>query len=287
MTDAKFEHITPHVYWMSPTDPDRPSLCAVVGADKTIMLDAGASIANTQLFLDKLAATGANPPSYVALTHWHWDHIFGLPALNMPIIAHQDTVTETRLLKTYKWSNTALDERVAAGVEITSCANDIKLELPEPRHIEIIIPDIVMTDKLTINLGGVTCHIQHVGGDHAHDSCVMYIPEDKVLFLGDCLYDAIYTPTRYLTAEKALPLLDIVLSFDAEYYSQGHDPEVRSRAEIELLAEQMRYASQLVDKYQGDEVQALAIATQEERLDEDTEEFIMLFSVGYKLNITN
>ncbi len=283
MSNLTLQQITPHVYWMNPDDPDRPSLAAVVGTTKTVMLDAGASVAHTQIFLDALKAEGVRLPDYVVLTHWHWDHIFGLPALNMPIMAHQLTVQEMYRLKGYDWSDAALDERLKTGEEIEMCAQDIKLELPEPRQVDIMIPDIVFQNSLALNLGDMTCHVQHVGGDHAEDSCVIHVVEDQFLFLGDALYDAIYTPVRHLTKAKMLPLLAKILSFKAQYFVQGHDPEVRTRDYIETLAEQMRYASQLIDQFQGDKVQALALAKQDGRLDEDMEDFIEVFAAGFAM----
>ena len=73
--------ISPHVYWLPPGPPDRPALCAVVGSDHTLLLDSGSSPSHVRLLLDGLAAAGAPPPRYVALTHWHWDHVFGAAEL--------------------------------------------------------------------------------------------------------------------------------------------------------------------------------------------------------------
>lgn len=43
MTKGTLSQISDHVYCMAPAKPDRPSLCAVVGTNDTLMLDAGAS----------------------------------------------------------------------------------------------------------------------------------------------------------------------------------------------------------------------------------------------------
>jgi glyoxylase-like metal-dependent hydrolase (beta-lactamase superfamily II) len=80
--------VTPYVYWLPPADPDRPSVCIVVGSRSTLMLDGSASPAHAQLFLDELAAYGIAPPRFVARTHRHWDHIFCTAHLNIPVIAH-------------------------------------------------------------------------------------------------------------------------------------------------------------------------------------------------------
>ena len=67
------EQISEHVWWLPPGPPDRPSLCAVVGARWTLALDAGSSRAHTREFLDGLPAR----PAAVAYTHSHWDNVFG------------------------------------------------------------------------------------------------------------------------------------------------------------------------------------------------------------------
>jgi glyoxylase-like metal-dependent hydrolase (beta-lactamase superfamily II) len=146
--------------------------------------------------------------------------------------------------------------------------------------VSIAQPEIVFTDALDVQLGDVTCHIRHVGGDHADDSCVMHVLPDRVLFLGDCLYDAIYTPTWRYTAARLFPLLDAVLGFEADHFIQGHADVVLSRAEMESMAEKMRYAGRLVERIGGDERAVFDAARAERPLDEDTEYFLSAFIAG-------
>ncbi|MEZ4667207.1 MAG: MBL fold metallo-hydrolase [Anaerolineae bacterium] len=284
MTTSTLTQISDHVYWMPPGQPDRPSLCAVVGSQFTLMLDAGASAAHARLFLDVLRQAGVPAPAYVALTHWHWDHVFGAAEIGVPLIAHQATAGQLAVLAGYDWSNAALDQRVITGEEITMCAEDIKVELPEPRHIRIIPPSLIFTESLELNLGDVTCSITHVGGDHAADSCIMYIAPDKVLFLGDCLYEAIYTPRRHYTMQRLFPLLDKVLSYDAQHFVEGHTPTVLTRGEIEAMAAKMRLAGTLVEQNgeNKDAILQLAEAQTGHPPDDDLKDFIVSFIAGYE-----
>ncbi len=278
MPDLPFSRLTDHVYWMAPGAPDRPSLCAVVGSAYTLMLDAGASPAHTQSFLNALAAHGLAAPRYVALTHWHWDHVFGVATLGIPVIASRSTADQLATLAAYDWSDAALDQRVASGEEIQFCADNIKLELPAPRDVQIAVPDVIMDRSLDFQLGGVTCHIQVVGGDHAADSCVMVVEPDQLVFLGDCLYDAIYTPQRYYTAARLFPLLDTILGFNAEWYVEGHAPTVMKRADMETMAGRMRLAGSLVERLGADEAAILAELPQPP--DEDTVDFVRALIAG-------
>jgi glyoxylase-like metal-dependent hydrolase (beta-lactamase superfamily II) len=278
MPETTLTQISDHVYWMSPGKPDRPSLCAVVGTQYTLLLDAGASVAHTRLFLDALASAGVPRPRYVALTHWHWDHVFGAAAPGLPIMAHAATAAQLNVLATYDWSDAALDQRVGSGEEIVFCAGNIKLELPEPRSVQIITPDIIFHDSLEIRLGNVTCYLQHVGGDHAADSCVAYSAPDRVLFLGDCLYDAIYAPTRHYTIQRLFPLLDKLRAFNAEQYIEGHNPAVMTRTEFITMMDKMRTVGMLVEQIGPDESAVLAQLGQP--VDEDTAYFVRAFIAG-------
>ncbi len=283
MPETTLMRVSDHVYWMSPGQPDRPSLGAVIGSEFTLMLDGGASAAHTRLFLNALSEAGIPAPQYVALTHWHWDHVFGAAAVKAPVIAHQLTANQLAVLARWDWGNPALDARVRSGQEIALCADNIKIELPEPRRIHIAAPRIVFTTGLEVHPGeDVTCAIQHVGGDHAADSCIIHILPDRVVFLGDCLYEAIYAPARHYTAQNLFPLLDKVLSLDADTYIEGHTDTLLSRSELEAMAAKMRLAGTLVEQIGPDESAVLAAvqAHTGQPPDEDTLDFVRAFIAG-------
>ena len=265
MTDLTM--ITEHVYWMPPGPPDRPSLCAVVGDRRTLMLDAGSSRAHLREFLDTLSAEGAARPSAVVYTHSDWDHVFGGAELGAPVIAHVMTAEQLVQLAELDWSDEGLDQRVAAGQASAQHAANVKEELPSPRSVEVAPADILFQDGLDIELGGVSVRVRHVGGNHSADSSVMYVEPDRVLFLGDCLYGS---SAGVLTAEVAFPLHDAILGFDAQIYVEGHHESVLSRSEMESLIEKMRVAEKAVR-----EGSAIGVH------DEDTEYFVQAFRAGH------
>jgi glyoxylase-like metal-dependent hydrolase (beta-lactamase superfamily II) len=258
--------ITEHIYWMPPRPPDRPSVCAVVGDRRTLMLDAGSSQAHTRAFLNALRAEGAARPSALVYTHSHWDHVLGGAELGGQVIAHASTAEQLIELAARDWSDEGLDQRVADSHASHEHAANVKEELPSPRAVEVAPADIVFQDGLDIALGGVSVRVRHVGGDHSAESCVMYVEPDRVLFLGDCLCDS---AAGALTAELALPLLDAILEFDAECYVEGHSDSVYSRPEFESLIEKMRLAEKAVRE--GTTITAP---------DEDTKDFLRAFRQG-------
>lgn len=252
MTDLV--HLTEHVYWLPPDGrTDRPSLAAVAGADATLLLDVGNSPAHTRRMLAALAEAGLRSPRYAVVSHWHWDHTFGASALgDVAYFAHRATAAELRLQAGYDWSRAALDRRVEVGLELAFCRDMLAAEYADTSAVDIRLPDVVFDGSLAFDLGGVSVAVAHIGGDHASDSCLMHVPQDRLLFCGDALYDAIYAPQRHYTLRRLLPLLDRVLAYDATCYLQGHHEEAVDRAELAAWANDLRAIGQAVTAHNGD-----------------------------------
>lgn len=258
--------IAQHVYWMPPGPPDRPSICAVVGDRRTVMLDAGSSAAHTRAFLADLAVESDTRPSAVVYTHSHWDHVLGGVEVGGLVIAHARTAEQLLALAERDWSDEGLDRRVADGLASPQHAACVKAELPSPRLVEVAPADIVFHHRIEIDLGGVTLSVRHVGGDHSADASVICVEPDGVLFLGDCLSAS---PEGVLTSASAFRLRDLILGFAAEHYIEGHHEAVSSRSEMEKLLEKMQSAEEAAREGQTIEP-----------ADEDTDYFFAAFRAG-------
>jgi glyoxylase-like metal-dependent hydrolase (beta-lactamase superfamily II) len=203
-----------------------------VGQRATLMVDAGNSPAHVELFLGELTRLGLAQPSYVVLTHWHWDHIFGVSAFEVPLFAYEETGQVMAEMVHLDWSDEALDRRVAEGSEIEFCRDMIKVEWPDRTNLRLKVPDVTFASQLDFNLGGVRCQVKHVGGDHASDASIVYVPEDKIVFLSDCLYEDLHHGPRNYTTQKLFPLIDELVRYNADYYIWGHHPEPMPNPEM-------------------------------------------------------
>ncbi|USK51910.1 MBL fold metallo-hydrolase [Bacillus sp. CMF12] len=270
------------------SETDRPILGAVVGDRMTLMIDAGNSKAHAQLFLRELEKQRIPSPRMVVLTHWHWDHIFGLPSLDIPSVASSLTKAEMEKLIPFRWTDDALDERVKSGVEIEFCASAIKKEYGKDRSIKIKLPDITFENKLEIDLGGVTCQLQQVGGDHSPDSVVVYIKEEKILFLGDAIYANLYASKWNYTADRVLQLMDALDQFEADTYILSHGTAI-SKSEYQEEAALLRKAAQLTKEFEGqmEEMKNAYQSYVNRELNDNELEMIQYFANGYELQKTS
>lgn len=277
------QHLSKHIAYLPPVqETDRPVLAAVTGNKKTLIIDAGNSVRHAQLFKDELLRNDISG-NFLVLTHSHWDHVFGLENIRIPVICQEKTYTNIKDMQRLSWEDHALDQRVEEGTEIPFCADAIKLEHGMNREITFPLPDIIFEKTMTIDLGNITCIIEHVGGDHATDSCIIYVLEEKTLFLGDCLYANLYAEKWNYTAEQASLLIKKIEAYDAETYILSHHDKPCTRLEMEAELKLMKECARAVTEHRGNRAlmeQELAKELKRD-LTEDELETIGFFVNGY------
>ncbi len=164
MISNQLRKLSSKVYYLPPGKNDRPVLGIIIGSNASLIVDAGNSPAHAKKFLKIIESElpHITPIKYVVITHWHWDHHFGLVELDeITSIAHQKTVEELKILNTYRWEDSALQERQHDGVEIPFNIDNIKGEFPSSnRHIEIAIPKLSFKQSLVIDLGDIQVNLR-------------------------------------------------------------------------------------------------------------------------------
>lgn len=184
-------------------ETDRPLLAAIQGTRQTVLMDAGNSSAHARAFQRLLAAEHIHPDGLV-LTHHHWDHTFGVAAFDIPVMAHVNTRRHLAAMQTWSWSDDALAERVEQRRQTAFTAANIQKEWGDDRNVVLRLPTVTYTDELTLDLGDTTCVLIHPTVDHADDCTLLYVPEERTLFLGDAFYADTMTWTYSLAGASAL-----------------------------------------------------------------------------------
>jgi glyoxylase-like metal-dependent hydrolase (beta-lactamase superfamily II) len=186
------------------------------------MIDAGNSPAHLSSFLEDCHRYGLIDPDYIILTHWHWDHVFGCAETTIPIICTNLTQQKLIEMHQWKWDDTSMRNRLITGEDIEFCDLNMRIEYQDCLKIKVKTADIIFNHELSINCGDITCIIKHVTNDHSPDSCVVFVPEEKVLFLGDIISPDYHHGTPHYTKEKFYPLWKELIAYDFEYAIHGH-----------------------------------------------------------------
>jgi glyoxylase-like metal-dependent hydrolase (beta-lactamase superfamily II) len=242
--------LTPHISWSSPDSVrDRPILGAVIGSRATLLIEGGASPKHAQEFLAALGELNPAPVRFAALTHYHWDHVFGCSALGVPVIAQRGTAQVMTAMARLDWRDAALDARVERGEERPVLADHIKVEMTdaERRVLTITPPDLIFDGEVELDLGDLHARVIHVGGDHTPDSSIIFIPEERTVFLGDCLYNGAFGADGwYYTPRNLFPLLDRLQALDADHYLLAHEEAPMTREDLAREAGTMRRIGEAV-----------------------------------------
>ena len=158
---------------------DRPCLGYIRGDNWSVAVDAGHSDAHVDEFYDALKKEQLPLPELTVITHWHWDHSFGMHRVNGLCIANSRT---NRHLKEYA-------AKIAAEGEETFLSLDpsIRKEYEGGRPVVIVPADIEFNQTLRLDPGGLSVCLSTSVSPHTDDTTLVYIPEEKFLFVGDCI----------------------------------------------------------------------------------------------------
>ena len=209
-----FERLTEHVY-VRPFEEytDRPNIGLVIGEKYNLLYDAGNSAANVEQLKRELAEQGLPMPDFVVISHWHWDHTFGMHAWGVPVIAGRLTNEHLKEVMSWSWDDAAMEERVACRKDIAFCNEMIRREYPDRSKICVTAADIVFEDRLTVDLGGgISCELIHSQGPHAEDSVICHVPSDRFAFLGDSNGKDLYENPWEFDPEREESVMEAILA---------------------------------------------------------------------------
>lgn len=201
-------------YYPHQPETDRPMLVYLKGGRITLAVDAGNSAAHVDEFYQSLEAEGFKKPDVTVITHWHWDHTFGMHRIHGLSIAH----CKTNAFLEREKARLSDDAYLQFLKKDDECLNR---EYDENREIVIALPDIQFRNELTLNLGGMTARVFHAESPHSEDTVLIYVPEEKILFLGDSTSEDFYND-GYMDRGKLNSLIKLIESHDCDYCILSH-----------------------------------------------------------------
>lgn len=242
------EKITDRIYYMKNSDEtDRPVLGLVIGDDFCLIVDAGNSPKHANEFKIEIDKICLPPVKFLVLTHHHWDHTFGLNEWDSITIANNKTSNYLNMYRGIKYDDESLELAKGKGVINDFSIKCIKAEITDRENFSPKNVNLSFDGEMKIDLGGVTCEIRQIVSPHTDDSTIIYIPEEKTLFLGDCIYGRTIQGSSHFDANLLFPMIQIIEEYDAEYYICSHE-SVCSREEIVSYWEQLNISYSIANK---------------------------------------
>lgn len=202
------------IYVHSQTDPlagpvDGNSV-VVVGDDGAMVVDTHINPAVTRAVIARIRSLVDVPVTHVVNTHWHDDHTNGnheyrkaFPGLK--IISHQSTLKslhdewepmEEQRRAAYPLADVGQLRAAAAALEpedpVTAVgyrvyAGYVEALRPELAAMTLEYPDTVLSDSLTVALGGRDVEVRWLGRGNTDGDVIVWLPREKVVITGDIL----------------------------------------------------------------------------------------------------
>ena len=204
----------------------------IVTDEGVVVIDALGSPPLAAEMLAEIRRITPQPVRTVIVTHYHADHIYGLQtfkAAGAEVLAHARA-------DDYLHSETAR-LRLQYSREALSPAVD--------QDTRLLPPDRRLTGPMTLTLGGLHFEIHHAGPAHTPEDLVIWLPERRVLFVGDLVFRGRIPFVGTADSGAWLKALDRLLAYDAQVIVSGHGAaSTDPRSDLQLTRDYLLHLRQ-------------------------------------------
>lgn len=234
------------IYYLSNEDDrDRPTLGLVCGDQFSLIIDAGNSTQHAKDFLLEIEKLHVPPVKYLVLTHAHWDHLLGMNEFDATVIVNSQTNELLKKWQSYTFDDHSLQEYVDTNQISAKCMEIIQTEIPDRDSFQLHPPAVIFENTLTIDLGNKVCILERIRSTHTDDSTIIYIPDEKVIFLGDAPYGTTTNSLFHIKQSLLLPMIEDIKRYDAAFFLLGHE-SICDLHEMTIYWEELTAAGQAV-----------------------------------------
>jgi glyoxylase-like metal-dependent hydrolase (beta-lactamase superfamily II) len=162
-------------------------------------------------------APGLPPLTTVFITHAHWDHVGG----------HSYFRGLNPRPKFYGRGNYQEEfEKEFNGPEVFG--KQFFGERFNPKDVLSYKPDITIDKRTDLTIGGSKFELIPARGGETHDAMLIYLPDEKVMFMGDVIMPYLGAPfIEEGDLQGLFDAIDVVVTRNARHLLHGHEPLTR------------------------------------------------------------
>jgi glyoxylase-like metal-dependent hydrolase (beta-lactamase superfamily II) len=163
-------------------------------------------------------APGLPPLTTVFITHAHWDHVGG----------HSYFRSLSSHPKFYGRANYQEEfAREFNGPDVFG--KEFFGERFNTEDVRSYKPDIAIDKRTDLNIGGTKFELIPVHGGETHDAMLIYLADEKVMFMGDVIMPYLGAPfVQEGDLEGLFDATDVIVSRSPQYLLHGHEPLTRN-----------------------------------------------------------
>jgi cyclase len=227
---------------------------AVLSREGVLVFDTNGTPSAAAAVLAQIRLLTDRPVRWVVNSHWHWDHWYGTETYqqafpDVRIVAHEKTRQmmmgpalefnrpglETQL-PAYLAS---LEKRAATDPSLKAVLEEDRFFLEQKSRVRHTFPNVTFSDRLNIELGERHIEVRHAGRAVTPGDAFVYLPNEKILLLGDLIVNPItFALSSYPT--EWLRTLEQIDALDATTIVTGHGAPLHDKTLLRTTAEVFR-----------------------------------------------
>lgn len=177
----------------------------VVGRRDIVAIDSCATRGRTERFRAAIAGVADLPVTRLVNTHHHGDHTYGNALFDATVIGHENCRTE------------ALNDRAREE------AGALWSPTPDWGDLPVDPPSVTFSHSLTLHVDDLRMELIHPGTPaHTRGDVVCWLPEQRVLFTGDLVFNGGTPLVMQGSVTGSLEVLRFLRGFHAEIFVPGH-----------------------------------------------------------------
>lgn len=232
--------------------------------DQVVVFDTFLNIDAAQDLYNAATTITGKKVSKVVISHYHSDHLIGLPIFeDAEIIStpftREKSLTEIRadiqeIQETPEEEIQKLIDQSKNGEtekERLNAANSLKfyLNIRHPK-VKSIIPTTTVSGKMVIYGRDLTVELWNIGCAHSPEDLIAYFPDQHIAFMGDLLFANRDPWLGSGDPTKLIAFLEDFKKNEIDYYISGHG-EIGTQSEVDLEIRYVQELIQLVNQYRS------------------------------------
>ncbi|MEH7382137.1 MBL fold metallo-hydrolase [Bacillus sp. JJ1533] len=174
---------------------------------------------------------------YLINSHYHGDHVFGNQAfLDATIVS--TTITKQCFIERNKMQDLEIERKemeeylgslrnkirenhdVVINSSLTNQFNEMSKVLDDLMKLKPVLPNLLFEEKLIIEGSDRKIMLHCLGGGHSPSDTYMFLPNEKIAFMGDLLTENLHVPIH--NPEEFYFILEKVKEMDIHTFVPGH-----------------------------------------------------------------
>jgi len=209
---------------------------AVTSRDGVLVFDTNGTPAAASAVLEQIRSVTSQPVRYIVNSHWHWDHWYGTESYvhafpDVKVITHEKNrammlgpaieFNRPGIERDLPGYITSVEKRAETDPSLRALAADDRFFLDQKKSAHLVVANTTFSDRMSIDMGDRRIEVLNYGRGVTPGDTFVYLPNDKVLLVGDLIVNPITFALACYPSEW-IRVLERIDRLDANVIVTGH-----------------------------------------------------------------